>query len=123
MTWQHSQQNPPHWWQLHLGNGLLEITIKRNSQGYCASLGRGKPCREKIFPTLPEAKAWGIKEAKLVLRQMRCELYPVNWLLALCLLLLGFLGGIWLVYFNPALPSTIESVNSILQPVQWLILS
>ncbi|ALF52223.1 hypothetical protein ACX27_04135 [Nostoc piscinale CENA21] len=126
--WQQSTQTPPHWWQLQLGNGLIQVRIKYKSapdilrwgdndeSGYCVSIGSGINYREKIFPTLSEAKAWGVKEAKLVLRQMRNEISPqINWLFALCLLLLGFIGGVWLAWFQPVANIAVLSI------IPWLV--
>ncbi|QKQ76576.1 hypothetical protein [Nostoc sp. TCL240-02] len=105
LNWEISKLNPPLWWQLHLGEGLIVITIvhRPNAQepGYHASVGNGLATRGNVLSTLGQAKSWGIESAGVALKEMSNELQPENpWLLWTCLVGAIALQAIWLLLFN-----------------------
>lgn len=102
-TWQTSSLKPPHWWQLHLANGMITISIQYREtfdfpvgdkkiqifkqSGYHTQVGEGWAARRNVLSTLPEAKAWGIQAAHDVLKDINQELKPeIPWLLWICLI-------------------------------------
>ncbi|MBD2364461.1 hypothetical protein H6G36_25365 [Anabaena minutissima FACHB-250] len=97
MNWEQSSLNPPIWWQLRLAEGMLNISIRLHSNGcYCASIGTGYHTREAAFSTLQDAKKWGMKEARKVLKAMDRELVSRYYLLETCLVIAIALGVVWL---------------------------
>lgn len=106
MQWEQSNLKPPIWWQLRLAGGMLDVSIRLGSDGYYyTSVGRGFHTREAAFSTLSEAKSWGIKEMRKVLKEMKQELSPRFYLLEACFicaipaarLSAIALGVIWLI--------------------------
>ena len=117
-TWQTSSLNPPTWWQLHLGKGLITISIQyKNGQtfelntrkaeisivqaGYHTQIGSGLAVRENVLPTLETAKAWGLQAASEALQEMQREARPdVPWLLCGCFFVAIVLQSCWLLLFR-----------------------
>lgn len=102
MEWESSKLNPPRWWQLNLDGGMLNVFIQRKPDGYYAFIGTGMRVQVMRFHTLPEAKAWLVKELKQTLAKMQAELRPeIPWLLW------GYLGAaiamqaVWRILFLP----------------------
>lgn len=111
LVWETSKLNPPTWWQLHLANGLLTISIQYRERfdfsvgdkifkqtGYHAQIGVGLASIQNVLPTLGEAKAWGIQTANEALKEISQELKPeIPWLLWACLGGAIALHAIWLL--------------------------
>ena len=112
--WQTSSLNPPHWWQLHLANGLITVSIQYREKfyspvgqeklsGYHVQIGQGWNARTNILPSLDEAKAWGIQTVCIALVEIEQELKPkteIPWLLWGCLVGAIALQVVWLLLFN-----------------------
>lgn len=107
-NWQTSSLNPPNWWQLHLGNGLITISIRyedgqvfelnpRNT-GYHTQIGSGLATRENVLPTLESAKIWGLQAVSEALEEMAKEThYEIPWLLYMCLIAAVVLQISWML--------------------------
>ena len=100
-TWETSSLNPPHWWQMRLGDGLITISIRygtiANEFGYHVDIGSGLSIRRNVLPTLPQAKSWGIQTARSALKEMYQELKPeIPWLLLICLMGAIALHVVWI---------------------------
>lgn len=104
-NWETSKLNPPLWWQLHLGGGLIVVTIvhrpKGQEPGYHTSVGNGLATRGNVLLTLEQAKSWGTQSAAEALREMQQELQPeIYWLLLACLVGAIDLHAAWILLFN-----------------------
>lgn len=112
LIWETSSLKPPHWWQLHLAEGIITVTIQYREKfysstgeaehsGYHVQIGQGWDARRNILPSLAEAKSWGIQAAKEVLKEIHQELQPeIPWLLLACLGGAIALQVAWILLFN-----------------------
>ncbi|ACC81166.1 hypothetical protein [Nostoc punctiforme] len=65
---------------------MLNVFIQHKPDGYYAFIGTGMRVQVMKFHTLPEAKAWLLKQLKLSLDKMQSEMQPeIPWLLWGCL--------------------------------------
>lgn len=90
IAWETSKMNPPTWWQLHLREGIVTISIQYKNQsrfdyhniqlgcipktGYYVSISTGLAQVKAILPTLESAKDWGIQQAIALMEEMQQEL-------------------------------------------------